>query len=904
MDLYNLADDKVQLVNDDSNEEKKKDNLLENFDRLKEELEEKNNIIVEDKVNDENSQLINNDSDEEKKNLIKIFDKLKEELEKKNNINDAYNLLFQNEVDLNNEIKFKNRIKFYKLWYLRIMFYVISPIIATINLIGIFQIISIQKSVLTLFTSSFLCYFSSSKHEEIKKDYVKAIPFDFFHFVYEESKKESIDFNLMMLTNFIGNMLLKSCGFTASSIVLFIINMISFFILIIFSYNDYTDEEKLQYNIFKVIVLLICFLVIFTGIGASALLFQTILIDSFSQYKLLKPYFIDKKSSDSNKSRSQLNILENDESIEPMNEMQSINSDSYKESQKSKTFNINNIDLIKKKIEKKRKRREKNEKNKFDFFFFICLTTIFGNYGKYILNNSLDKLLSKFRFINNDNKKYKYFFYSIYTTYFISILFSIAFYYFFIKSFTNDEKEDKKGNKLQICKFCGYIVYSKTTNLDKKEHKCGCLNCILEFFKLSGKSTAYCCDKLVYNICNEDDDADEIQCICCKCCNYDKNEYNKKTEFFCYCYQEESKFNWCKNFFTNKTQKTIVPFIIEYCIMKLYTIAFQKNYKDISKNVESKLKILSITFPSTFFLFFYLTLTFSKIIQKIIDKKQKDKDNAGEIKEKDNNLKDENNNLINENNDLKDKVQKRKRKNIFKLIFKLFLRKFSNEILNGTHAIFFFNGIASFIISTFNFSKLSETKLYKDIFKENSYIVIPILLNQFYYFTLNYYCIRIWEEEKGFELVPVSTLISLYILIMDLIVKFIIYISNDSFLFGIQIMFSVVPLFLFFVFFFNFIFYIICTIHCFPRFFYFFLLFFGGGICYDPYYCLEGCYFFKRKFYCEFCCCDLDNPCFCEYCSNNCYEYQKLCCCDCYNFFRCCRARKCCKDYSIDEINI
>ena len=52
MDLYNLADDKVQLVNDDSNEEKKKDNLLENFDRLKEELEEKNNIIVEDKVND------------------------------------------------------------------------------------------------------------------------------------------------------------------------------------------------------------------------------------------------------------------------------------------------------------------------------------------------------------------------------------------------------------------------------------------------------------------------------------------------------------------------------------------------------------------------------------------------------------------------------------------------------------------------------------------------------------------------------------------------------------------------------------------------------------------------------------------------------------------------------------
>ena len=44
-------------------------------------------------------------------------------------------------------------------------------------------------------------------------------------------------------------------------------------------------------------------------------------------------------------------------------------------------------------------------------------------------------------------------------------------------------------------------------------------------------------------MCNEDDDVDEIQCKCSKCCNYDKNEYNKKKEFFCYCYQEERNFN-------------------------------------------------------------------------------------------------------------------------------------------------------------------------------------------------------------------------------------------------------------------------------------------------------------------------------------------------------------------------
>ena len=357
MDLYNLADDKVkdekvQLVFDDDVENKKAD--------LIKELEEKNNIKAENKVNDENSQLVNNDSDEEKKNLIKIFDRLKGELEGKNSINEAYNLLFQNEVDLNNEIIIKNRIKFYNIWYLRLMFYVISPLFSIINLIGIFQIISIQKSVLTLFTSSFLCYFSSSKHEEIKKDYVKAIPFDFFHFIYEESKKESIDFNLMMLTNFIGNMLLKSCGFTISSIVLFLFNLVSFLILIIFSFNDYTNKEKLQYNIGKVIVLLICFLILFIGVGASALLFQTILIESFSQYKLLKPYFIDKKSSEPNKSRSKANIIINDyESVELMNEMHSINSDSYDDAKKSTTYNTNNIDLIKKKNRKKKKTKGK-----------------------------------------------------------------------------------------------------------------------------------------------------------------------------------------------------------------------------------------------------------------------------------------------------------------------------------------------------------------------------------------------------------------------------------------------------------------------------------------------------------------------------------------------------------------
>ena len=73
------------------------------------------------------------------------------------------------------------------------MFYVISPLFSIINLIGIFQIISVMKAVLSLLYSAVLCYFFSDRHDKIDKEYGVANPFNFFNF-FMKNQKGKINF--------------------------------------------------------------------------------------------------------------------------------------------------------------------------------------------------------------------------------------------------------------------------------------------------------------------------------------------------------------------------------------------------------------------------------------------------------------------------------------------------------------------------------------------------------------------------------------------------------------------------------------------------------------------------------------------------------------------------------------
>ena len=202
--------------------------------------------------------------------------------------------------------------------------------------------------------------------------------------------------------------------------------------------------------------------------------------------------------------------------------------------------------------------------------------------------------------------------------------------------------------------------------------------------------------------------------------------------------------------------------MIEYFFLELTVIAIEKSYEN---NQKENLRNFTIIFISTFIFFFYLTISFSKFLKYckflgcgILERKKKAEEK--EIK-----------------------TGKYKKKNDI-------ISKLSNEILDGTHGILIFNCIFSLVFSAFYF----KDKYKKLFFNDTNYILIPILMNKFYYFTLIFYCLDVSEEKKGFELISGSTIISIYMNIWNLIINIIKnYISNLDILYVLQIIFISIP---------------------------------------------------------------------------------------------------------------
>ena len=208
----------------------------------------------------------------------------------------------------------------------------------------------------------------------------------------------------------------------------------------------------------------------------------------------------------------------------------------------------------------------------------------------------------------------------------------------------------------------------------------------------------------------------------------------------------------------------------------------------------------------------------------------------------------------------------------------------------------------------------SDYKTY--IFENNINIIfVPILMNKFYYFTLNFYCTSTSEDNKKFDFISSSTLISLYMAIWDIIlflIKLIIstFIENKLFniFYIIQIIFDGIPSLIvaFFI-----VFgilrssqcweFICCDFDCYfftlHKFLFCLLSFF---LCFGGYWikmdidcdleyecccsnyscdCSDCCYFIGTTLYCDWCCCDTSCEC-CECCE--CF------CCDCCSDYCCC----------------
>ena len=81
------------------------------------------------------------------------------------------------------------------------MFYVISPLFGIINLIGIFESITMMNTIFQILKNSVIIYANSFlKDYEPKTFSINDFnsKYNFYHIFFEDTKKESFDFNLMM----------------------------------------------------------------------------------------------------------------------------------------------------------------------------------------------------------------------------------------------------------------------------------------------------------------------------------------------------------------------------------------------------------------------------------------------------------------------------------------------------------------------------------------------------------------------------------------------------------------------------------------------------------------------------------------------------------------------------------
>ena len=308
--------------------------------------------------------------------------------------------------------------------------------------------------------------------------------------------------------------------------------------------------------------------------------------------------------------------------------------------------------------------------------------------------------------------------------------------------------DKKKEDTYRLTQVCGYIIYSQDINKKRRGRNCCYLCC---------ESTVKCCNVVGCSFCNNlCGDSDELNdptcmfCCCCEnCCEYNEEDFEKKKEFFCYCYQAQRKSFWCNKYFINDTQKKIIPFMVEYFILQLISIGFEEQYEKYKGNYIHRKTFISV-YVICFVLFFYFTLSMNKLIKNIYGENE------------DNYSYNRDSQMISSKN-------------------KELIAKLSNEILDGQHAVLLFNSVFSLIFSSFYLSK--NEKLKQFFFKNNlNYIFIPVLMNKFYHLTLNYYCTYTSEEKKikEFEIISASTLISIYMGVWDIITSFIKWLIPDD----------------------------------------------------------------------------------------------------------------------------
>ena len=691
--------------------------------------------------------------------------------------------------------------------------------------------------------------------------------FNFYRIYLEKSKKLYLDFDLMMIMNWLGDKILESFGFISSSFIFIVINSINYILLSNFNFVDYNRSNK--YSFIKFLQLAFIYIMLFIGLGSFSLLSQRISIELNKKYydyrlklkeekEVIKQNIIDKKNKLDNREElnkkntklqayliitfstiiayfynftNNLNILDyyliKDE--KSVNETNKVNN-AYNENS-IVYININTSNEIKE-IDTKMFVYYYLGYNIVNIiisilFFWIMISCCFMN--NQTQNNTVKKIMKE------EKPKDK-------------ILKSIDIYEKNSIELTNEnddfnninnnsqetskseiteiteiiEKKDY-SNSYTMCKICGYFYFS-----EKISYR-GDISCIKkflywirDFFVLNINSIFDCCNITFCNVLNAIfcDGEKVIRCKCC-CYHFNKKEYNKVSESFCYFYKEKRKFKWLHDYITSKIQKEIFPYVLDYFLLGLVIIAFQNKYNEFEYDFESNpnkkntfnfdlsqnIKRPSI-FLFTFFGFLFLSGVFGSVKLKA---------------------------------------------------FKVSLNE-SNIILNGIHGILTVNCLISLFLSILHF-------LGKDL---GDYILIPILIYKFYYFTLNYYCLGLSEYNETYEFILTGAILfSIYIKIRHFFYDLLINSIENEILYIIQTAFSggIILFYTYYLFFsrkYLGLRDILCNNYLTCNF---------CGFC--VYCCDYNTYCMDGYCYCDCCCCDEDSCCYCKNCNLSCQ------CCSC-----------------------
>ena len=709
----------------------------------------------------------------EKSNLLSVLQtiesKLNDEInknEENENDKDEEEKIDKTKIETNILIAFiENRRKKSYIWLLWGIFSIFLPFFTAINLIGIFQIISVMNALYEALKRSIVCYLDWENKED--KSYYEF--YNFYSYYFKESINEGIEFDLIETMGFLGTIFVKFYGFRISSFIFMIVNGLSLFLIMNF-FSQYNDTFE-KFSLFQILYLFFCYILLFIGVGSSALLSQQLLIDNYEKYS---------------------SFLKQVEKLDNKDE---------------------------KKEEKKNKNEKEEEKQNIPYFILICLTSIIGFLFKYFFDVVISINKNKFdqkyniteiidfnnNFTNNnftDNEinniifsHDKLLFIFIIIIYGVSISISIGFYHCFKNVYENEEIEEKEEkDDSKNCQIFGYIFYLKKIKnnkneeqleqeeqLESKESKdtvtevvlAGSYRkkkekikekkkifkrtyiwirkyCLLLFLNLKLLSDSFksCFDEIVCNyfccgkkslccccLCCECCECN--CCTCCECCNVcikkvKEEDYEQNEGYFCYCYKSKKNLKWFNRFIRDDTQIKFLPLLIEYFLIKLNTIAFEtiidenneEGNNEFIKDFISIFKFIMI-FTVSLFLFFYLTISFGRIYIYITE----------------------------------DKNQEDEKSEINKL--GAYTGKLSNKILNGTNGIIIFNSFYSFFVSLICLSK--------DI-NNNFCFYIPILMNKFFFFAFAHHCTVFTDTEEGIDFFSCGTLLAIYLQVLDFII--------------------------------------------------------------------------------------------------------------------------------------